>query len=966
MTQSAEAIRMPLPETIVERSFLGWHAGFLARVAGRLTDHYAAGSELRMETAVVAVPGSRAGRRLKELLAVEAGTRGMRLVPPRITTPAGLATLLCDAPAPAPAPGLVASLRAWAVALRDLEPSRRAVVFPAAADENDLLAWTRRARAIHRAHVEIAGAGLTFDRVAGRCREGLAFSDHERWEVLSEAQAAYASILEGLGTPDPDLARLQSLRDGGAVAAGEVWLVGIADLPRALAALIEVAARDSGTVRALIQAPESEAGSFDRYGCVVPEAWRDREIPLTDGDVAIVGSPGEQAEEVMRFLASLGGAFAPDEIAVAVPDREVVSALGGALAADGVAFHDAAGDEAARSGPARLLAAVAEYLDGRRYDAAAALARHPDLAVVLTDAAPEEPGGWWIEALDEHFAARLPSRLEPGRVVGSRACDRAVARLLSILHGPRLLGRFSGERTASAWMPELLGLLAEVYGGAPLERESPRDRTLVGQLVAVREAAGELHALPPALDEPCDAAAAIRLLIDSLHGSTVPNPGEGAAVEFLGWLELELDDAPVAVVTGFNERFLPASFAGDPLLPDALRARIGVMDDARRYARDAYVLTALLSGRERVRVIGGRRSETGDPLRPSRLLFAVPRASLPGRVRAFYGDTVDGAAGGLRTEGARSGFACPPEPVITSPTPITSLRVSAFSAILADPYGFALDHVLGLEEVDDDAREVDPLAFGDVAHRVLAAFGSSEAAASSDPVAVRGALDALLDAEARSRFGGGAMPAVRLQIEQLRARLHAFAGWQARRVSDGWRIVATECAPPDGKAPFEVDGEPFGLRGRIDRIDHHPDRGWEVLDYKTSERGDPPEATHRVGPASAKRWVDLQLPLYRHLAAALAGEDGRPLLPAGAAGALGLGYIVLSRAAETDCARMATWTPEDLQSADEAAREVVRLVRTGTFAHDPARVGRYVGGGVAALRGIGHLVGSSNEEEGAE
>jgi ATP-dependent helicase/nuclease subunit B len=962
MTQSTEAIRMPLPARTVERSFLGWHAGFLGRVASRLADHYVAGSELRMEDVTVAVPGSRAGRRLKELLAIEAETRGMRLVPPQITTPARLGSLLCESPEPAP--GSVASLRAWAIALRDLAPSRRALVFPAAVEDADLLAWTRRARAIHRAHVEVSGAGLTFGDVAERCREGLPYSDHERWEVLAEAQAAYESILEGLGTVDPGLARIRAVREGGPVAAADVWLVGIVDLPRAIQALLDAAAREPGAVRALIQAPESEAGAFDRYGCVLPALWRERDVPLADDDVAIVGTPGEQAEEVMRFLASLNGAFSADEIAVAVPDREVVSALGGALAAEGVPFHDAAGDEVVRSGPARLLSAVAEYLDGRRYDAAAALVRHPDLAPVMAASAPGERAGWWIEELDEHFANRLPGRLEPGRVVGSGRCDRGVSRLLTTLHEPRLLGRFTGDRTASAWMPELLGLLAEVYGGAPLDRERVRDRVLADQLRAVRDTAAELHALPTELDEPCAAGTAIHLLLESLQGSAVPHPSDGAAVEMLGWLELELDDAPVAVLTGFNERFLPASFAGDPLLPDSLRTRIGAMDDARRYARDAYVLTALLAGRERVRVIGGRRSGTGDPLRPSRLLFAVPRASLPARVRTFYGGAAPGPDAVLPVVTSASGFACPPEPVLTAPEPITSLRVGDFAGVLADPYGFALGRLLGLEEVDDGAREMDPLTFGGMGHSVLAAFGTSEAAGSSDELTVRRALDALLDAEAGSRFGGGAVPAVRLQVEQLRTRLHAFARWQAARVAEGWRIVATECAPPGGSAPFDVDGEPFGLRGRIDRIDHHPELGWAVLDYKTSEKGHPPERTHRAG--REKRWVDLQLPLYRHLVAAIHDEDGRPLLPDGAAGEVGLGYIVLPGDPETTGVLMAEWNTDDLQAADETARDVVRLVRTGTFVHDASRVSRYIDAGAAALRGVGHLVATSDDEEGAE
>ena len=112
-------------------------------------------------------------------------------------------------------------------------------------------------------------------------------------------------------------------------------------------------------------------------------------------------------------------------------------------------------------------------------------------------------------------------------------------------------------------------------------------------------------------------------LLDELSDlSLAPDPDRDA-VELLGWLELRLDDAPVAVVTGFNEPILPESVNGHPFLPNSLRERLGLVCNARRYARDAYELTALVHSRERLHVIAGRRSSTGDPLRPSRLAFAV-------------------------------------------------------------------------------------------------------------------------------------------------------------------------------------------------------------------------------------------------------------------------------------------------------------------------------------------------------
>ena len=102
-----------------------------------------------------------------------------------------------------------------------------------------------------------------------------------------------------------------------------------------------------------------------------------------------------------------------------------------------------------------------------------------------------------------------------------------------------------------------------------------------------------------------------------------------------------------------------------------------------------------------------------------------------------------------------------------------------------------------------------------------------------------------------TRFGNDPVPAVRVQVEQLRARFRAFAHWQASWIRKGWRVVSVEKQPEPG-VPFEVDGQPVLLRGKIDRIDHNPETGeWAIFDYKTGRQGrdpreDPPEDPGRT------------------------------------------------------------------------------------------------------------------------
>jgi RecB family exonuclease len=280
--------------------------------------------------------------------------------------------------------------------------------------------------------------------------------------------------------------------------------------------------------------------------------------------------------------------------------------------------------------------------------------------------------------------------------------------------------------------------------------------------------------------------------------------------------------------------------------------------------------------------------------------------------------------------GQTTRFSLPPEPELAVPTVPQPFPVTWFRAFIENPFLWALERVLGLAEVDDQAQEMDGGAFGDLAHRVLDAFGRSDELHSQDVDIVKARLSALLDRESDKRFGPDPLPAVGLQLEQLRARLEAFAQWQVRHLREGWRVAATEVGtPPEGVA-FDVDGVPFFLSGRIDRVDHHPERGeWMVLDYKTGDADTDPERSHR----RRSEWKDLQLPLYRHLL----GRLEEPLDGFDGLDPVALGYLRLSKGSEPVRESLAPWTMEELESADEAARDVVRRLREGgAVAHDPS------------------------------
>jgi hypothetical protein len=115
----------------------------------------------------------------------------------------------------------------------------------------------------------------------------------------------------------------------------------------------------------------------------------------------------------------------------------------------------------------------------------------------------------------------------------------------------------------------------------------------------------------------------------------------------------------------------------------------------------------------------------------------------------------------------------------------------------------------------------------------------------------------------------------------------------------------------------------FSLDGRIDRIDYHDGlKRLCVLDYKTADEGRKPEQTHR----RKSEWTDLQLPLYRHLLSSAA-------LPTdvSSSATIDLGYILLPKSPDGFSMALAEWTADDLNAADDRAREIIRAVRAGVF-----------------------------------
>ena len=369
------------------------------------------------------------------------------------------------------------------------------------------------------------------------------------------------------------------------------------------------------------------------------------------------------------------------------------------------------------------------------------------------------------------------------------------------------------------------------------------------------------------------------------------------------------------MLLGVNEGTVPSSSNSDTFLPDGLRMTLGINNNQRRLARDAYTLALLKHSRDLV-VFTKRANQSGEPQIISRLLLHGSLEQQAELIHRFSTGGVNVANHKLKQLSSESSL--PAIEVKLEPYMQESYSVTSLRAYLQCPVRYYLHYVLGLRSVEDDSVELSPLAFGLLVHDVLQQFGTSEYANSIDSVEIDAYLRDRALATYRRRYGKSSYPTIRLQLEQVFHRLSIFSRWQSEWRAEGWEIQHVEFDSLE-PAIISSDAPDCKVHGRIDRIDfHQATNTYAVFDYKTSDKVATPKAAHQI--TTPPYWKDLQLPMYRHLTRDITKDS-----------TVRLGYISLSNDGHGLNVNFADWDDAILQQADSVAIEAIRCIRSGNY-----------------------------------
>jgi ATP-dependent helicase/nuclease subunit B len=533
-----------------------------------------------------------------------------------------------------------------------------------------------------------------------------------------------------------------------------------------------------------------------------------REDPIAEGleGLSLVSARTEEEAATAAALLLREALETPERTAALVtPDQALARRVAAKLARWGVVPDSSAG-EALAGCPCGVLAAL--------------------LARAATD--PLDPVT--LLGLVKHPFARLgdataAARLERRGLRGPRArtWDELAARLKDE-DARALAGRLRAivdalpapdEAAApSAAARRLAAGMEAVADGAPELWAGHGGEAMARLLAALIADAGLPHVTPRAFAD---------LLARLMEGETIRSGGAThPRLRILGAIEARLVRADRLVVAGLEEGVWPRGAPLDPFLSRPMRAALGLPSPERRIGLSAHDFAQAACAPEVILLHTERRE--GAPSVKSRWLWRLETlargagVAIPDRPEALAW------ARGLDAPGAY----CPAKRPAPKP-PLEhrpdGLFVTRVEALTRDPYSVWARDILNLRRLAPPEEEVDVRLRGTAIHAAFERFAK--------------AWPRDLPEDAAEQFRGFYLKALHEggMADDALARERVLAGeaaqWvvelEARRRADG-RAIHVELT---GRTTIDVDGRPFALSAKADRIEVAPDGQVHVLDYKT-------------------------------------------------------------------------------------------------------------------------------------
>ena len=794
---------------------------------------------------LLVLPGQNAMRLLTDLLAAT----GRGVFPPETATSGGLIHFGLDVAALAPAEQHML----WQKILNDPETDKCRDLFQHGLDRTNKKLIAGLAENLAALQIELNRELLSFAAAADILQET---ADHARWKDLASLEQRFNAMLKKYDLPDPLLQRQNAVSDLTVFRNYDrIVIAGVPDLPgpaRKRLDLLEMT--NAVQIDILVDAPQEMAIRFDDWGGVKPEAWSGYPLNFEQegkNRIHVAADPADLAV-LARELLPENGVFDCRKTVIATADPALVPWIRRELEqVPGMPeIYDPAGLPAGKLDLVPLLQLFYRLAEESQINVIRGLFAHRSFMAWLAEICSATENDL-LAALDayrlEHPVDVLSAQSPYAK---SEALRQAFATILQIRD--QLCSSTEPAKTLRDLFNRIYNRTPQPLHGVSFKQEADNFSTLLERFTE-----SPLLTNLPALDfyeALVNAAAKL-----DLYPEHAPD-----AVEITGFLDLPFRNAERIILCGMNEGVLPESIRPTNFLNDTKRKILGLPDNALRFARDCFYLYTILKDAPRSEFIVCRTDEKGAPLRASTLFFAgsenlEQRAGIlfsPPPVPTDISRENDCSTFGIQPDlsHAFSGKDNPEQ---------IQLPVTGFKGLLSD--NTLLDaffsRTMGMTKNDYEATELDNLAFGTVCHAALEHFDVHSCSLEEDAV---NTLCANFSRELTKKCGSTLPPAIRIQKEMFLRRIdHTARKLFAEK--DNFTLLKQEWDLNGGKG---ILFHGVLIKGKIDRIELSRDRRTlRLIDFKTSDKGDPPQATHckPIGSSERFRFIDLQLPLYRML-----------------------------------------------------------------------------------------------------
>lgn len=885
--------------------FFHWNRPVLDHAVSYLTQDWKNGL-LDLSDHLIIVPTRHASRRLRERLAQTAALQNSAVLPGRITTPEILFRPPEDE---TPVVDSITTSLVWQQVIRDLCADDMCHLFPDGALPKEFSTRHALAQELIQLRSLLCEEGYTIRSFSERYTDN---PEALRWQNLGLLEEYYLTELKTRGLRDDCTEKIKaSLNPVAHQGYKRISVLFTPDPPALAITALELIAKQT-EITIGIHAPEEEAKHFDAWGRPLPSYWPNALIPVHDRQIHLSSTAQNQMSEICTALASL-----PEEnrtsMVIGVPDSSITPFLESQLHDQGIQTFDPSGKQVAGTPLCGLIEAFGRLFVEPMYDAFTDLVRHPFMLTFFLQRIKDFKTSNFLSELDIFQNKHLPtdyavihSFLKPDSLLAAVVSE--VDRLLDILNQ---------NSPASSLQP----LLAEIFTGRKLRATNRADQLFAETANILATTLESINKTP--MIEQLSASECMQIIAQEFRQQRITGDHGQHAIDLLGWLELSWEDASHLILTGMADGNVPETIVGHIFLPDQARCEMNLRDNVRRLARDAYLFKAMIMSRQtdgEVHIYCSKTTVGGDPQKPSRLLLMGEPENLARRALLLFREIPDQTTCQHRQA---DWLLKPMSPRKPSKHP-KHISITALRDYLDCPFGYYLKRMCQMRHADDNKLELDPQDFGNLCHQVLHLFGESKHADSTDEKEIASFLNDTAEQLFSQQYGKCLSLPLIIQLNTVHERLKQVARVQAAIRKEGWHIENTEV-----KYSLEING--WQLEGRIDRIDRNEKGLIRLIDYKTSNKADPPHKIHlrNLQPeayrqaSDKKSWKDLQLPLYQLLFSQTHGTD--PAL-------IQCAYFVMPKIAkETGILLWEDLSQDLIDSAKKCTEEILRRIDTQQF-----------------------------------